>query len=87
MPLQQKKKAKGLPKRTGNPVRKARRIRYYSSSAKWGHGYIHNKLSNIIRRNGPDAADAWDRARPLMGGATILLRLLRERSARTNSAP
>jgi hypothetical protein len=58
MPVTQKKKAKGLPKRTGNPARKQRRARYWDL-ARMGAGWQHNKLSRILRRNGIHSAELW----------------------------
>lgn len=48
-----KRKAKGLPKRTTNSVRKARYARYYDRYQK------RNKLRRILKRNGASAAEKW----------------------------
>ena len=76
MPVTQKKKAKGLPKRTGK--RKARRLAYYQT-ARLGSGYLHNKLSHIARCNGLSAAEKWVDARPLQVGLINLLRQIKVR--------
>ena len=47
----QKKKPKGLPKRTGK--RKSKIAQYY------GDAFIENKLRHILARNGVVAAQAW----------------------------
>lgn len=54
MPQKQKKKAKGLPKRTGK--KKPYRTAYYQ------YRYPVNKLSRILKRNGLRAARAWAKA-------------------------
>lgn len=66
MPPKQKKKAKGLPKRTGK--KKPYRTAYYQ------YRYPVNKLSRILRRNGLVAARAWAHAH---GYESVFVRLAR----------
>lgn len=68
MATQRKKKAKGLPKRTGK--RKDRRARYYATR------FLSNKLHRILARNGLAAARIWAQAHLADG---ILNRMLREK--------
>lgn len=61
-------------KRSGSPGKKARRLKYYL--ARMGQGYVHNKLSRILKRNGLEAAQTW--ANGQLGGLKIL-RLIQQR--------
>lgn len=67
MPPKQKKKAKGLPKRTGK--KKPYRNAYYL------HRYPVNKLKRILKRNGLEVARAWATAHGCEG---IFVRLARK---------
>lgn len=53
-----KKKAKGLPKRTGK--RKGKIAHYFAGQ------YFRNKLRRILRRNGTKAAADWAEAHDCM---------------------
>ena len=77
----QQKSSKGVPRKSRSGSRKGRRLKYWSQ-ARIGGGYVGNKLSRILRRNGEQAAREWAKEHTLLGADGVMSKLLARRQDR-----